>query len=270
VVSAGNDGRDSTFGNAGYGTINAPGNDPYVITVGAMRSMGTITRSDDLIASYSSKGPTMLDHIVKPDIVAPGNQIVSLLAQHSTLPIANPQNIAPLSTYQSNAPRLGVIPVQPTYNGDSNAQPPGVKIGGGYSNQYFILNGTSMATAVVSGAVADLIQANPALSPDQVKMLLMETSSKTFPTVSTVVDSVSGQIYTSYYDIFTVGAGYLDLKAALSLVNQVPSGVTAISPIAAYDSTTGDVELSFDPTSVFSDKALWGANSVSSNKALWG
>ncbi len=270
VVSAGNDGRDNTFGNNGYGTIDAPGNDPYVITVGAMRSMGTAARSDDLVASYSSKGPTMLDHIVKPDIVAPGNQIISLLAQHATLPLANPQNVAALASYQSNPPKLGAIPVQPTYNGDANSQPPGVKIGGGYSNQYFVLNGTSMATAVVSGAVADLIQANPALSPDQVKMLLMETASKTFPTVSTVVDSITGQSYTSYYDIFTVGAGYLDLKAALSLLTQVPSGATAISPTAVYDSTTGDVELSFDPSSVFSDQALSGAGSVSSNRALWG
>ena len=57
VVAAGNDGRDNSFGNEGYGTIMAPGNDPYVITVGAMRSMGTPSRTDDLVASYSSKGP---------------------------------------------------------------------------------------------------------------------------------------------------------------------------------------------------------------------
>src|ERR1035438_4580149 len=43
VVSAGNDGRDNSFGTNGYGTISAPGNDPYVITVGAMKSMGTPT-----------------------------------------------------------------------------------------------------------------------------------------------------------------------------------------------------------------------------------
>ncbi len=41
VVAAGNDGRDDTYGNQGYGTITAPGNDPYVITVGAMKSMAT-------------------------------------------------------------------------------------------------------------------------------------------------------------------------------------------------------------------------------------
>ena len=42
---------------------------------------------------YSSKGPNAVDHIVKPDIVAPGNQVVSLLNQHATLALNNPQNI---------------------------------------------------------------------------------------------------------------------------------------------------------------------------------
>src|SRR6202140_4676296 len=83
VVAAGNNGRYQATN--GYGTITAPGNDPYVITVGAMKPMGTPTRVDDLIASYSSKGPTALDAIAKPDILAPGNLLVSLEAPGSTL-----------------------------------------------------------------------------------------------------------------------------------------------------------------------------------------
>src|SRR5256885_14694358 len=59
VVAAGNDGRNNAAGTNGYGTINAPGNDPYVITVGAMKSMNSATRADDLIASFSSKGPSL-------------------------------------------------------------------------------------------------------------------------------------------------------------------------------------------------------------------
>lgn len=70
VVAAGNQGRNDSAGTNGYGTITAPGNDPYVITVGAMKDMHTSTRSDELIASYSSKGPTAVDHFVKPDILA--------------------------------------------------------------------------------------------------------------------------------------------------------------------------------------------------------
>jgi len=56
VAAAGNDGRDNTFNTNGYGTIGAPGNDPFVITVGAMKTMGTTVRGDAMIASYSSKG----------------------------------------------------------------------------------------------------------------------------------------------------------------------------------------------------------------------
>src|SRR6266700_7558759 len=86
VVAAGNEGRNNSANTLGYGTIAAPGNDPYVITVGAMKDMGTATRSDDLIASYSSKGPTAFDHYVKPDILAPGNRIVSTIDYTSSLP----------------------------------------------------------------------------------------------------------------------------------------------------------------------------------------
>ena len=57
VAAAGNNGRDLAMNTEGYGTIEAPGNDPYVITVGAVRTMGTPAISDDEMASYSSKGP---------------------------------------------------------------------------------------------------------------------------------------------------------------------------------------------------------------------
>ena len=129
----GNDGRDNSLGTNGYGTISAPGNDPYVITVGAMKTMTSYDRSDDLIASYSSKGPTLFDFVVKPDIVAPGNKVVSLQAPHSTL-AASAQTAVPVSYYQ-NVPAA---------------------VGAQASSTYLMLNGTSMATAVVTGAVADL------------------------------------------------------------------------------------------------------------------
>ena len=96
VVAAGNDGRDNSVGENGYGMINAPGNDPYVLTVGAMKAMDTYTRTDDLIASYSSKGPSLFDNVVKPDLVAPGNGVVSVLAAGSpTLFTQYPGNAVP-------------------------------------------------------------------------------------------------------------------------------------------------------------------------------
>ena len=60
VVAAGNEGRNNSLGTQGYGTIMSPGNDPYVITVGAMITKGSATRSDDVMTSFSSKGPTII------------------------------------------------------------------------------------------------------------------------------------------------------------------------------------------------------------------
>jgi hypothetical protein len=68
-----------------------------------MKPMGIPTRADDLIASYSSKEPTLLDHIVKPDIVAPGNLMTSVFASSSaTLVKTSPKNIVALSSYTAN------------------------------------------------------------------------------------------------------------------------------------------------------------------------
>src|SRR5207248_8780668 len=97
VVAAGNNGRFQDTN--GYGTITSPGNDPYVITVGAMKPMGTPDRSDDLIASYSSKGPTIVDHIVKPDVVAPGNLLVSTETSSTNLYSSEASNLVPMSYY---------------------------------------------------------------------------------------------------------------------------------------------------------------------------
>jgi serine protease AprX len=62
VVAAGNEGRNNSANTYGYATITAPGNDPYVITVGAMKTIGTPSRADDQISTYSSKGPTAECH----------------------------------------------------------------------------------------------------------------------------------------------------------------------------------------------------------------
>src|SRR5438552_4254848 len=192
VVAAGNYGPENSNNNNGYGTITAPGNDPYVITVGAMKTMGTPSRSDALMATYSSKGPTMLDHVVKPDLVAPGNLIASDLASTTdTLYSAYPSNLIPIADY--------------TTSNNSNT-----------SSTYYRLSGTSMAAPMVSGAVALLLQQNPLLTPDQVKARLMKTAYKVFPSYSSYIDPKTGITYTSTYDVFTVGAGYLDVAAALT------------------------------------------------------
>src|SRR4029079_17441308 len=90
VASAGNFGK-TTDGKAIYGGITTPGISPFAITVGALNTKGTPFRSDDEVASYSSKGPTMVDHLVKPDLVAPGNKVLSLAAPGSTLVKDHPE-----------------------------------------------------------------------------------------------------------------------------------------------------------------------------------
>src|SRR5205814_6241946 len=84
VAAAGNYGR-SAQGATQYGGITAPGNAPWVLTVGASSHMGTIDRSDDTIAAFSSRGPTAIDHGAKPDLVAPGVGIESLSSPKSSM-----------------------------------------------------------------------------------------------------------------------------------------------------------------------------------------
>lgn len=250
VVAAGNDGRDNSAGTNGYGTIYSPANDPYVITVGAMKSMGTPTRADDLIATYSSKGPTAIDFIAKPDLVAPGNLVDSFMANpSSTLATTYPQNVVPMSYY--------------TTGGTSAASP------------YFTLSGTSMPAPAVSGAVALLLEALPDLTPDRIKARLMKTAYKTFPQYSSYTDPTTGITYTDQYDVFTVGAGYLDIQAALQSTD-LSTGY-ARSPVVTYNPTTQSVYFVSDSSAVWggssawSSSAVWGGNAfVGTNSAVWG
>jgi hypothetical protein len=107
---------------------------------------------------------------------------------------------------------------------------------------YTLLSGTSMATPVVSGSPSSGSESR--LDPDQVKARLMKTAYKTFPASSVATDPATGQTYTSYYDLFTVGAGYLDIAAALNNNDKAPAAAgSALSPSAVYNPVTGTVSL---------------------------
>jgi len=255
AVAAGNNGRSNAANTDGYGTINAPGNDPYVMTVGAMKPMGTPQNTDDLIASYSSKGPTLFDHVVKPDVVAPGNQIISTLASTSAT-LYSSTNSIPTSYYNTN--------------GTSAA-----------STTYFKLNGTSMATPVVSGTVALMLNQDSALTPDQIKARLMVSTYRNFPTSSTATDPTTGITYTDQYDIFTIGAGYANIQNVLVNTDLAPSTVgVAMSPTVAKDAA-GNYYLVTGSSVVWGSSVTWGTSvvwgtsvfsgtDVDGNSVLWG
>jgi serine protease AprX len=134
VAAAGN------RGDAADAVSYAPGNDPFVISVGATDEADTATPADDTLASFSSRGVTQ-DGLAKPDVVAPGARIVAPLAAGSAFQTLCPQCVI--------------------------------------GTQYLRIGGTSMAAPVVAGAAALLLQARPDLNPDQVKALLTQTKSGT-------------------------------------------------------------------------------------------
>ena len=144
VAAAGNLGQNAD-GERQYGGILAPGNAPWVLTVGASSTEGTLRDQDDVVAGFSSLGPTRGDYLAKPDLVAPGRGILSLAVPGSTL-------------YQNNADYLVSDNVKTGF-------PP-----------YLSLSGTSMAAPQVSGAVALMLEANPNLTPNLVKAILQYTA----------------------------------------------------------------------------------------------
>ena len=144
VAAAGNLGKNS-LGKAQYGGITAPGNAPWVLTVGASSTQGTVGRADDVYAPYSSRGPSAIDYQAKPDLLAPGTGVVSLNDPTSLLSLTNPGLLL-----------KGLL--------------------GFGTKPYLSLSGTSMSAPVVAGTVALMLQANPKLTPNLVKAVLQYTA----------------------------------------------------------------------------------------------
>jgi serine protease AprX len=126
-------------GNYGYpdrpsGVPFAPGNDPFVITVGASDTGKSVSTNDDTVAPWSAYGYT-LDGFAKPDVAAPGRYMVGPVPVTSTLYSERPDHIV--------------------------------------DTGYMELSGTSFAAPVVSGIAALILGNNPSLTPDQVKGALL-------------------------------------------------------------------------------------------------
>lgn len=129
-------------GNSPAAYSYAPANDPFVITVGATDENGTPESRDDTIAPWSSRGVTD-DGFAKPEVYAPGVNIVAGISPSSMIATAFPGGVV---REDHNAAR-------------------------------YRMSGTSMATAVVSGAAALLLEAHPDWTPGQVKQALMSGAS---------------------------------------------------------------------------------------------
>jgi serine protease AprX len=184
VAAAGNRGRNPG-GHDAYGGITAPGNAPWVLTVGASSHMGTADRADDTMAAFSSRGPTAINASAKPDIVAPGVGIESLSDPYSAF-----------YTTKSTSLLSGTVST--------------------WYLPYLSLSGTSMAAPVVSGTVALMLQANPALTPNQVKAILQYTAQSH-----------------SVYDPLTEGAGFLNARGAVELARFLSTSSSEPYPASA-------------------------------------
>ena len=183
VAAAGNHGKDSE-GQKLYGMIHSPGNEPSVLTVGAVNTFGTDDRSDDRVASYSSRGPARsywtdaegvkhFDNTIKPELVAPGNKIISAQSASNSLVFQNPALDVSGSSVVSDS-------------------------------RLMTLSGTSMAAPVVAGAAALLFQSEMMFTPSMVKAFLMYTAQQ-----------LPG------HDTLEQGAGLVNIEGAVRLGNDM-------------------------------------------------
>jgi subtilisin family serine protease len=227
VSAAGNLGRNAA-GEAQYGGVGAPGNAPWVITVGASSHNGTTDRADDTVAGFSSRGPSAIDFQAKPDLVAPGVGIESIAEAGSTL-----WNTKPLMRLWGTVP----TPAEP----------------------YLSLSGTSMAAPVVSGTIALMLQANPALTPNLVKAILQYTA----------------EAHASFNGL-TQGAGFLNARGAVDLARTVSLGSAPFerAPIGVGGGPVLDlgegVDLNAPPATdtPWSGTLIWGNHRISGGQLV--
>jgi serine protease AprX len=248
VVAAGNYGTNSITGQTGYAGIASPGNAPSAITVGAATTNSTVARSDDRLAGYSSRGPSWYDGIAKPDVLAPGQGLISTDALGSTL--------------ETDFPSLVVK--------------------SGYA-RYLRLSGSSMATGVVSGLVALVIEANqsgaqqrwqdekrnqrgtfttpPALSSNAIKALLQYSA--------TPLHDSAGVTYNALQQ----GAGLVNGHGAMALAYYIDTTKVAGSYWMTTDTppftTFGGVDEPWSKTVFWGTRALRGSSVVDLRQVAW-
>jgi serine protease AprX len=233
VASAGNFGYNSVLGRSGYAGITSPGNAPSAITVGALRGVETLTRGDDDVAAYSSRGPSWYDGFAKPDLLAPGHGIVSNGSSESTL----------------------------------YADYPSIRAG----SSLMRLNGTSMATAATTGVVALMLEAQrqsrelgsalaPTLAPNAIKAILQYTS--------TPLDARA-----SSPDALTQGAGAINAPAAIAAARAIDASTAlgdhwfngALPRFTNYDGEAW----TWNASVTWSDAPIAGDSLIELHRSAW-
>lgn len=252
VAAAGNYGVNPETGREGYAGITSPGNAPSAITVGAANTAGTERRDDDRVASFSSRGPTWFDGLAKPDVVAPGFNLVSNQVSGSTLATQNQS----LIVHEGSA-------------------------------KYLRLSGSSMATALVSGLAALMAESSgsgayqrwqaeqsnlrwyqrseyagaPALTPNAIKAMLQYSA-----TPLGTADGVP-------YDALTQGSGEVNGAGALQLAYSADTTrragtfwlTDAWPPVTQF----GGVDEPWAQTIVWGTRVVRGSSVVEVNQAAW-
>jgi serine protease AprX len=241
VTAAGNYGMNRTTRQVGYAGVASPGNAPSAITVGAAGTQGTVSRTDDRVAPYSSRGPSWYDGIAKPDVVAPGDSMVSNLADGSTL----------ATTYSSLIVR-------------------------NKSKRYLRLGGSSMATGVVSGLVALMLEANdyhrllrtyrgepagPVLTANAVKAMLQYSA--------TPLRDDGG----NPYDVLTQGAGLVNGIGAITLAWHADTAKSTgsfwlgdnVEPVTKF---SGTYEV-WSQTLIWGTRVVTGSSLIEVNQPAW-
>jgi serine protease AprX len=234
VASAGNSGKDAQ-GRPVLGSVSTPGNAPGVITVGALNTWNTVRRDDDTVATYSSRGPTRYDMILKPDVVAPGNKIVSLEAAGSYL----------ARTY------------------------PSLHVAGSGANSYSMMSGTSMAAAMVSGGAALLLQSTPNLTPRHVKVAL-QVSAEFMPEAGLVAGG-TGSVNLNAARQMASGGGLLGILSSLIGGKTVTgSGFAYLKPGARLDQSGSGLTRVFGL--IDQRRPGWGSrySTTTPSQIIWG
>lgn len=168
-------------GEAGPTPLTMPAIDPFVIAVGSSDHQGSDKPEANRVGPWTNSGTTTR----RPDLIAPGKSVVSLRVPGGVADLSHPEGL----------------------------------VGTEKNGRLFRGTGTSQSAAVVSGAVALMMQRNPALTPDQVKGILKANADP----LTTGTNPIQG-------------SGLLDIKGA---VEQLERGGTIPAYLQTSAQSTG-------------------------------